>query len=482
MHALPRGIAALAAAVLIALLASASASAAAIPPPKQYFGFELGTSGKLARFEKIAQYLKLIGDNSTRADYQVLGKTVLGKDFPLMHISSPANLQKVDQILAANDRLADPRGLSEEQAKALAADHIPVYYLEAGMHSTEVGPVQVIPDIVYRLATEKSPQINKILNEMLIVLVPAANPDGSHLVTDYFNETEGTSFTRTYPDLYHHYTGHDDNRDWLFFTQPESKLRIGVFRKYKPVVEHILHQAGSTNPRMWVPPYNDGVSSTRDALAMQSTNEIGMDVVRGLFAEDKKGVKWGDSYGIWATADIPSFETFAGSALLLFEAASLRDLAYPYSSSNGQPLGDQLKSMRNLLPYDKATWTLEQMLDYLETGTFLALSAVAKEPERWSLDNLYRVPRNAMTSTAGPSAFVIPAGQRDMYAVHDMLEVLEQSRVEIHRATAPFSAGGKDTPRAPTSSTRASRSASGRSRSWATGRTRTPRTARRARC
>ena len=203
------------------------------------------------------------------------------------------------------------------------------------MHSTEVGPVQVIPDIVYRLATERSPEINRILNEMLIVLVPAANPDGSHLVTDYFNETEGTSFTRTYPDLYHHYTGHDDNRDWLFFTQPESKLRIGVFRKYKPVVEHILHQAGSTNPRMWVPPYNDGVSATRDALAMQSTNEIGMDVVRGLFAEDKKGVKWGDSYGIWATADIPSFETFAGSALLLFEAASLTDLAYPYSSQNG---------------------------------------------------------------------------------------------------------------------------------------------------
>ena len=140
---------------LLAVVPAGADARRAIPPPQQYFGFELGTSGKLARFEKITQYLKLIGDNSTRADYQVLGKTVLGKDFPLMHISSPANLQRVDQILAANDRLANPRGLSDEAAKALAADHIPVYYLEAGMHSTEVGPVQVIPDIVYRLATEK---------------------------------------------------------------------------------------------------------------------------------------------------------------------------------------------------------------------------------------------------------------------------------------------------------------------------------------
>jgi Zinc carboxypeptidase len=430
---------------VFALLAS-RAEAAPIPPPNQYFGFQPGTTGKLARFSKIESYLKLIADSSNRVDYQSLGQTTLDHTFPLLHISSPANLQKVDEILAANERLANPRGLSEEDAKALAADHIPVYYLEAGMHSTEVGPVQVIPRIVHRLATEKSPQINKILNEMLIVVMPAANPDGSHLVTDYFNETDGTDFTRTYPDLYHHYTGHDDNRDWLFFTQKESKLRIGVFKQYRPVVEHILHQAGSTSPRMWVPPWNDGISAARDALHMQASNSLGMDIVRGLFAADKKGVAYGDAYGIWATADIPSFETFMGSALVLFEAASLRDLAFPYSSSNGQPLGNQTRSMRNLLPYDKSTWTLEQMTDYLETGVFLGLDAVAREPERWSLDQLYRVARNAVTSSNGPWAFVIPAGQRDMYAVYDLLKVMDESLVEIDRATAPFTAGGKSYP------------------------------------
>ena len=148
------------------------------------------------------------------------------------------------------------------------------------MHSTEVGPVQAIPDIVYRLATEKSTDINTILKK-LIVVVPAANPDGSHLVTDYFNETAGTDFTRTYPDLYHPYTGHDDNRDWLFFTQKESQTRIGVFKKYRPVVEHILHQAGSSNPRMWVPPWDDGISDARSALQMQASNSLGMDIVAG---------------------------------------------------------------------------------------------------------------------------------------------------------------------------------------------------------
>ena len=391
---------------LIALLAvaPAGASAAAIPPPKQYFGFELGTSGKLARFEKITQYLKLIGDNSNRADYSGARQDRARQGHAAACTSPRRRTSSAStQILAANDRLADPRGLSEEEAKELAANHIPVYYLEAGMHSTEVGPVQVIPNIVHRLATERSPEINKILNEMLIVVLPAANPDGSHLVTDFFNETANTSFTRTYPDLYHHYTGHDDNRDWLFFTQPESKLRIGVFRKYKPVVEHILHQAGATNPRMWVPPYNDGISATRDALTMQSTNEIGMDVVRGLYAEDKKGVEYGDAYGIWATADIPSFETFAGSALLLFEAASLTNLAYPYTSTNGSNRSaTRCARCATCCPTTSPRGRSSRCSTTSRPARSWRSDAVAKEPERWSLDNLYRVPRNAIALDRGP--------------------------------------------------------------------------------
>jgi Zinc carboxypeptidase len=448
MLALPvrRALATLLAASAVGALGAARAEAAPIPAPKQYFGFELGTTGKLARFSKMQDYFKLIADQSNRVTYQSLGQTTLDHEFPLLQISSPENLQHVDQILADNNRLANPRGLTEEDAKALAAKTIPVYYLEAGMHSTEVGPVQAIPDIVYRLATEKSPEINTILKKLLIVVVPAANPDGSHLVTDYFNETEGTNYTRTYPDLYHHYTGHDDNRDWLFFTQKESQLRIGVFKKYRPVVEHILHQAGATNPRMWVPPWDDGISGARGALQMQASNALGMDIVRGLYAQDKKGVSYGNGYGIWGTSDIASFETFMGSALVLFETASLRDLAYPYTSSNGQPLGNQTRSMRNLLPYDKNTWTLEQDVDYLETGVWIGLEDVAKEPERWALDELYRVPREAIDSSNGPWAFVIPAGQRDMYAVYDQLKVLRDGTAEIDRATAPFTAGGKSYP------------------------------------
>jgi Zinc carboxypeptidase len=427
------------------IAAPAPAQAAPIPTPEQYIGFEMGTTGKLAQFSKLQSYYQLVAERSNRVEYQNLGETVLGHDYPFMLASSPQNLQRVGQILAANERLANPRGLTEEAARELAAQHIPVYYLEAGMHSSEVGPIQAMADIVYRLATERSAEINRILNEMLIVIVPAANPDGAHLTTDYFNETEGTDFERTFPDLYHWYTGHDDNRDWLFFTQPESRIRIGIFKQYRPVVEHILHQAGSNNPRMWTPPWDDplGRESPRDSIQIQSSNALGLQVNRGLVAQGKKGVKWGNAYGIFHTADIASFETFMGSGLLLFEAASVEDYAFPNEDEDGEPIGEQTRTMRNTLPYDQPIWRLEQIVDYLETGVWLALDAVAREPERWSYENLYLVSRNATNSQSGPSAYVLPAGQRDPYAVYDLLRIFDQSLVEIDRATAPFTAGGE---------------------------------------
>jgi hypothetical protein len=146
-------VAALAAVLLLVGLGPATAHAAPIPPPKEYFGFEIGTTGKLARFGKMESYYQLIAERSDRVDYQVLGKTTLGNDMSLMTISSPRNLAKLDQILADNNRLANPRGLTEEDARELAAKSVPVYYLEGGMHSTVVMAWQVLAPVVHRLET-----------------------------------------------------------------------------------------------------------------------------------------------------------------------------------------------------------------------------------------------------------------------------------------------------------------------------------------
>src|SRR5690606_34682201 len=103
-------------------------------------------------------------------------------------------------------------------------------------------------------------------------------PDGQHLVVDYFNETAGSDYNRVYPDLYHKYVGHDNNRDWIFFTQAESRIRTELEQKYRPVILHFMHQAGANNPRMWLPPFDEPLGPNVDSIVISAANALGAEI------------------------------------------------------------------------------------------------------------------------------------------------------------------------------------------------------------
>src|SRR4051812_38048441 len=181
-------------------LVPATADAQSIPTPEQFYGFRMGTEGKLPSWGRTKEYFKLIGDRSSKADYFVEGKTTENDDYPYLIISSAQNMGRLPQIMEANNRLAEAKGLTQEAAAELAEQTVPVFLIESMMHSTEVANMPAIVDIVHRFATENSPYTREVLANAVIVVIPAANPDGWRKVTDYFDQTANTDFARTYPD------------------------------------------------------------------------------------------------------------------------------------------------------------------------------------------------------------------------------------------------------------------------------------------
>src|SRR6187200_350049 len=125
-------------AAVVALLLQGAGTQA----PEQYFGFKIGTDGELARYPKIVAYLQHLSKTTNRVKFEEVGKTTMGNPYVLATISAPENLAKLDRLVEINRRLADPRGLSEADAKKLAQEGRAFYFVYGTIHSTEVGNTQ----------------------------------------------------------------------------------------------------------------------------------------------------------------------------------------------------------------------------------------------------------------------------------------------------------------------------------------------------
>lgn len=415
-------------------------AASSLPNPETFFGFKPGATGELVKYPEVLRYLQTLADGSDRVIYEEPGTTTEGNTFGMIVVSSPENLANLDRLLEINQRLADPRGLDETEAQALIAEGKPVYFLYATIHSTEVCNIASVTEVAYELTTGTSEDIAEILDESVVVILPSQNPDGQFHVVNHWYETKDTPYQRVYPDLYHKYTGHDDNRDWFMFTQKETRVNLGIQARFRPVITHDMHQMGNNGARIWVPPFDDPFDPNMHQLLKIEQATVGQAMAEALFAAGKEGVTWGERFDGWTPAR--QFMIYKGQPRILTEIAR-SNLADPQVSKDGSPLGPQETRRDFPVAYSSDTWTLQDQVDY---GVIVAMAGI-KHVARYSkefLTNFYTVQKSWTERTDGPFAFVVPADQRDPYATYEMLEILEVAELEIDQATAAFSAGGKD--------------------------------------
>ncbi len=425
-------------------LAPSTSWAQSVDTPTEFFGFEIGTDGELARYPRVLAYLQHLAERSDRVRYEVRGTTTNGHPYVLVTITATSNLARLDRLVEINHRLADPRELAVDDARTLTEEGVPFYFLYATIHSTEVGNGQAILNIAHRLATEASTEINEILDNTVVLMVPSQNPDGQVLVVDHWYDTAGTSYERTYPDLYHKYTGHDDNRDWFMFTQKETRLAVDVHRDFKPTVTHDMHQMGRLGPRMFVPPFRDPHDPNIHPLLIKGQAQIGMAMSSSLVAAGKKGIVQSELYDLWTPAR--QYMLYHGQPRILTEIASAR-LADPFVNPAGadRPLGPQASRANYPVPYDSGRWTLGDIVEYGEIAVYAALEQMAKYRTRW-LENFHQVHRDWVDRNEAPYAYVVPAAQRDPLAALELLKILDFGEVELQQAPSAFQAGDRTFP------------------------------------
>ncbi|HTK27983.1 MAG TPA: M14 family zinc carboxypeptidase [Vicinamibacterales bacterium] len=217
-----------------------------VPSPKDVLGHHIGEPKKLTYYADILGYYRALAAKTPRVKVTTIGRSNEGRDLVVVFIGSDESIQNLEQYRGYLGQLADPRTLSPAEAKDVIAKAKPIYHLMGGLHSAEVGPSEMLMELAYRLATEDSPIVKAIRDNVIVSITPAADPDGRDRNVDWYyhygiNETEGHP-TGAFVPYWGKYVFHDDNRD-INYSQVEMRSLLDWYLQWHPPIMHDLHQA-----------------------------------------------------------------------------------------------------------------------------------------------------------------------------------------------------------------------------------------------
>jgi hypothetical protein len=407
----------------------------AVPEPKNVFGFTPGEDRKLASWHQIVDYFQKLDQASDRLKFETLGATTMEKPFVMATISAPENLARLEEYKRIQEQLADPRKLGanpDQRAASLIARGKTVVLITCGIHSTEVGSTLSSTLIAHRLASSSEPEIENILKNTIILLVPSLNPDGVDIVKTWYDKTLGTQFEGTEPpELYHKYVGHDNNRDWYAFTQAETQLTvIKIYNVWHPQIVHDIHQQGAFGSRLFLPPYMVPVEPNVPLQLVAGYTQLGNWMAREMRAKGFQGITTNSTYDAWTPAR--AYSHYHGGVRILSETASAR-IATPITvrfeelrSREGYNPQQESEKFGPVWPGGK--WRLEDITNYMTTGAFTLLRHASENREQW-LQRFYEIGKQA----------VKPAKAGDLFGfrievnanARPLIDILQTGQVEI---------------------------------------------------
>jgi Zinc carboxypeptidase len=409
-----------------------------VPTPSEFLGFEVGADRKLADYRQISSYLKAVAAASDRVEIQTLGKTTLGEEMIMAVISSADNLRNKEKYKEIARKLADPRGLSKEQIDALAAEGKTIFLLTCNIHSDEIGSSQMAMEWAYKLATAQDEETKRRLSTSIVLLVPSLNPDGQIMITEWYRKYVGTKYEGgRMPYLYHHYVGHDDNRDWYMLTQIETKnVNRMVYHEWFPQFWLDEHQMGTTGPRIYIPPNADPVAKLVNPLVHRGNNLMGAAMGWRLEEAGKSGVIYGysfDAYWPGGTRNTGWWKNMYG---VLTEVASAR-IATPIDISPTELQGgskglityEQQINFPN--PWPGGVWRLRDIMDYELLVSDAALETVSKYRQEL-LRGVASMATHAVESADAQEYWRIPIeDQRDPITAARLAALMAEHGVEV---------------------------------------------------
>ena len=431
--------------LLFCAVLSQPSFAQTVPSPKSVLGFTPGEDRTIAGWSQITDYFERLDRASDRVLVQTLGQSTLKRPLIVAFISARENILALPKYKEIQQQLADPRKVTSDlQRDRLLADGKVFVTISCSIHSTEIVASQMSMQLAYELATAEDPDTRAILQDTILMLIPSPNPDGIDIVADWYRKTLGTPYEgKEPPELYHHYAGHDDNRDWFMLNLKETQLITRLlWHEWFPQIVYDVHQQGSNGSRFFIPPFYDPPNPNISPLLLRQVGLIGHKVAADLQAAGFRGVLTNALYDTWWHGGFRTAPYYHNSIGILSEAASAR-LMSPSTVTTEQLTRSTTRGMRNATeattnfpdPWPAGEWRPRDIMAMEMIAARSILSMASKFRGEY-LRNFYELGRKNIelpTNKGDTIAYLIPAGQARDEAVAKLVGSLVDQGVEVFR-------------------------------------------------
>jgi hypothetical protein len=469
-----------------------------ITTPKEQFGSEVGADYILINYTRLVDYWRKLAQESDRMKLVDIGKTAEGRTMWMAILTSPDNLKNLERYKEISKRLALAEGLTDDQARQLAAEGKAVVWTDGGLHATEILNAQEEIELVYQMVSGNDPETLRFLNDV-IILTSVSNPDGQELVADWYMREPDPTKRRTgdIPRLYHKYVGHDNNRDFYMVNMPETEAVCKVlYEEWFPQIMYNKHQTGPVGTVLFAPPFLPLYNYYLDPLISVELDLVGAAIHSRFVAEDKPGAVTREMFSTWWNGGARTDPYFHNQIGLLTE-------------TNGNPTPQEIPFVPDRIipnsnyPYPiqpQKVFHFRQAIDYIITVDRAIFDVASKyrqdflynmylmgkrSIERGSRDNWTFLPHQvealkqqiakdrAGEPTAGaaprdsyfrrgvpykyyevlrdparrdPRGYILPSDQPDFLTAVKFVNALIKNGITVHRAAKTFQAAGKTYP------------------------------------
>jgi hypothetical protein len=433
---------------MLASLAATAVSAQLAPPtsahitdPKDVIGGVPGADYFLANYTQTTTWLKKIAGESDRMKLVGIGKTAEGRDQWMAIVSSPDNIKNLEHYRKIAEQLALAKGLTDDQAHALARDGKAMVWIDAGIHATEVVNPQTHIQIINDLITGNDPETLRLLNDTITLFV-WANPDGQELVANwYMRPTDPAKRrTETIPVLYQKYVGHDDNRDSFAATQAEIiNIDRAGYRTWFPQILYNEHQTGPEGTVVFIPPFRDPYNFNNEPLVINAGDVLAMHMHSRLVERNMGGsvMRSGAPYSTWFNGNLRTVGYFHNQIGILTEI-----IGNPTPTKIPLVLKNQLPREDEVMPIAPQDWHFQQSIDYVRQMDRAVLDYASRYRET-VLYNRYVMGRNQIQKGSEDSWVITP---KRLNAARDAAVAMAGGVAETKDNGGPTTIGREDKP------------------------------------